>query len=268
MADRPSRRYHALLVAAQGYGDEADEALEDFLTVLCGPLRRYALARLCEHHDAGDAAEDVVQETLIRIAKGVRACTAATDGQVWAWTRAIAKNIIIDFLRAPSSGSAAQELAQERHEEICRNYACVTEIDELRSPALTSLLGLVMTAYGDVLESTAELFWLRLIMGLEWTEIGPLLSTSASGAKRRFQRAQASMQRDVLERVALLPSKEQASVRRFLARFGGNSRGAGATVPVAQSRRAISPQASHCRHGAFPDGAVFTGVPLLQGAAG
>jgi RNA polymerase sigma factor (sigma-70 family) len=212
---------HALMVRARGIGDAADQALEDFLTALCPPLRQFARGRVRGWADANDVAEDVVQEALIRIAKAVRECRAETDAQVLGWARTTARHALIDMYRSPGSGLAARQLAQELIDDMA-GYAATQgeEAPDRSSPALASLLKVVMAAYGDAVEATGELFWWRLIMGLEWSEIAERFSTSAAGAKRRFQRAQETLRREVVRRVDLLPAAERHEVLALLTRFG------------------------------------------------
>lgn len=214
-------RFIPLLAAARGYGAVADAALEDLLTALCDPIRRYAAGCLRKRVDAGDIVEDVVQETLIRLAKGIRVCRATSDGQVLSWARTTAHHALIDMYRSPSSGLAAQQLAQELVEEIQEHALWRGEAAPApSSPAMAQLIAVVMAAYNDAVEATGELFWWRLIMGLEWTEIAAKFSTSAAGAKRRFQRAQDTLRREVIRRVDALPAPERADVLALLTRFG------------------------------------------------
>jgi RNA polymerase sigma factor (sigma-70 family) len=109
---------YALLVEAKRFGESADVALEDLLTDLCEPVRRFAVFRLRYHEDPGDMAEDVVQETLIRVAKAIRTCNAASDAQILAWVRTIARNAMTDMYRSPTTGMAAKLMAQDYHDEM------------------------------------------------------------------------------------------------------------------------------------------------------
>lgn len=209
--------YLELLIHARGVGVEADHALEDLLTALCEPVRRFALARLRRCVDAVDIAEDLVQETLIRLARSVRSCRAETDAEVLGWARTAARHALIDMYRSPSTGLAAREMAQLFLEEIT-SQDC--EPSSVSSSDVQALLRVVMEAYNDAVIATGELIWWRLIMGLEWTEIGPKFSTTAAGAKRRFQRAQDTLRREVMRRIGTLPETERTRVLALLTRFG------------------------------------------------
>lgn len=214
-------RFLPFLVAARGHGTAADAALENLLTALCGPIRRFAAGELRGHIDAGDIVEDLVQETLIRLAAAVRSCRATSDGEIVSWARTTARRALIDMYRSPSSGLAARQFAQELVEEMTE-FATTQNQDvaALNSPVMSCLLTIMMGAYNDAVETTGELLWWRLIMGLEWTEIALKFSTSAAGAKRRFQRAQDTLRREVMRRVGALPVCERGEVLALLARFG------------------------------------------------
>ncbi|MBA3670398.1 MAG: sigma-70 family RNA polymerase sigma factor [Gemmatimonadaceae bacterium] len=220
-SETPDVSLSALLTAAQGEGPEADAALEELLTSLCGIVRRSALHHARGLADVSDVAADVTQETLIGLAKGVRGCRATTDAEVVAWARVATRNAYIDMFRSPGSGLAARLLADELVHDM-HHFAALTGADmpQRNSPAMTVLLRVLMEAYGDAVESTGELFWWRLIMSLEWTEIAAKFSTTAAGAKRRFQRAQEALRRSVLSRVEELPAAERVEVVALLQRFG------------------------------------------------
>lgn len=165
-------------------------------------------------------AEDVVQETLIRVAKAIRRCQAASDPQILAWVRTIARNALTDMYRSPTTGMAAKLMAQDYHDEMRETANDWQGLAALpSSPARACLLELVMDVYGDAAEPTGELFWLRLIAGLEWGEIAVRFATTTAGAKRRFQRAQATLQREVVSRVAQLPEPLQQNVQSLLRSF-------------------------------------------------
>ena len=242
-----SSRFVDLLVVARGDGAMADGALEDLLTALCAPIRRLATSRLRGCADAPDVVEDVVQETLIRLAGAVRSCRATTDAAVVGWACATARHTLIDMYRSPGTGLAARQLAQELLEDVVQ-YEQRHGGDEsvVGSPAMISLLGVMMAAYNDAVESTGELFWWRLIMGLEWTEIGEKLSTTAAGAKRRFQRAQDTLRREVMRRVAVLPDGERADVLALLGRFGYAEARMGKPVATVPTDASMPPQSPSC----------------------
>lgn len=221
VADPRITPLHALLVAAQAEGPTADAALEDLLTALCDPIRRSATHHARGLVDVHEVAADLTQETLIGLAKGIRGCRARTDAEVVAWARAATRNAYIDMFRSPASGLAARLLAVELVDEIGQTATLSGDpAPHPNSPAMASLLRVVMDAYGDAVESTGEMFWWRLIMSLEWSEIAVKLSTTTAGAKRRFQRAQETLRQAVVTRVGALPAPERAEVVALLARFG------------------------------------------------
>lgn len=199
--------YVPLLMVARGYGDAADIALEDLLTLLYAPVKRYCRARLYDATDAGDVAADAAQETMIRVAKSLRTCTADTDRQVHNWALTIARRVIIDIYRSVPEGSATGHLAEEAFQGALFGISMSESVGRRHSLSdpMECLLHTVVDAYDDLSETTAELVWWRLIMGAEWIELGERFGTSATAARRRFQRAQEVMRREVLSRVRAYP---------------------------------------------------------------
>lgn len=210
-----------LLIGARGHGDAADAALEDLLTTLYEPIRRFMLGRLHSLVDAGDLAADATQEAMVRIAKGVRGCHARTDSELVKWALCIAQRVLVDLYRSNRSNLAALHFAEEAAEEMfgITMDESVGKRAEL-SPAMEQLLGIMADAYSAAASATGELIWWRLIIGMEWSELGAKFGTSRSGAKRRFERAQEMLRSEVVRRIGLLASSERDSVLAVLARFG------------------------------------------------
>ena len=84
-------------------GDE--QALEDLLAALYTPVLRFLMSRLRGHPDQQNLADDLVQETLLRVCGSVAQCQARTDAQVLCWVLKITGNATVDYMRSPSSRS-------------------------------------------------------------------------------------------------------------------------------------------------------------------
>lgn len=185
-------------------------ALNRLLHGIEAPVYRYLLTRLRAAPDAGDLALDLRQETLIRAAASLARCTFASDARVVAWALTIARNVLLDHLRAARGRG-------EVRDDAGRAYAGAEwpPPDDGSPPRLLETFA--AEALAEVPEDTAELLRLRLVAGRSWKEVGEALGVAESAAKRRFQRVQAALRRRILARVdALPPDARRAATLRLL----------------------------------------------------
>ena len=198
-------------------GDE--QALEDLLAGLYTPLLRFLMSRLRGHPDRDDLAQDLAQETLLRVCGSVARCRADTDAQVMAWVLKIARNVIADHVRSPSWLAEALLADEVDLDSVPK------EDGEDWNPAGSDEEDVIMTLLGRVIiglpEELACLLWLHLVQRASWAEIGTELGTSPEGAKRRFQRAQKSLRTDMLRRIEGLSESERKAIPARYPRISG-----------------------------------------------
>lgn len=207
--------------------DIQHDLLGALLERLYWPLYRFALARLQRFAGAKALAEEVVQDTLLGLARGAHRCRALEDAQLLAWALRSCRHELYDLIHRPGTG-----LTFRRREVELR---LLTDGEDFESSvgrrpdldaAFESLLALAVDVYDSMPAATAALFWLRLIFGAEWSEIAAELETTPSGAKRRFQRAQLRLRQALAQRVEALPPAEHALVQPLLRRLAaGRTRG-------------------------------------------
>jgi RNA polymerase sigma-70 factor, ECF subfamily len=194
----------ALLVRAQA-GDQ--NAVERLLAMLYSPIRDYLLTKVRRVLEAGDLADDITQDTLIRMARKLDGCRARNETELVGWALAVARTQLINHLRT--------QRVQERLTDLPDLYAPVME-----TGGLTDLLGrLVRTASKAVPRETLELLRLRVEGGLSWREVAAVMETTSAGAKRRFQRAQRRMQKEVMAVATRLHPAEQRELLGWLRRW-------------------------------------------------
>jgi RNA polymerase sigma factor (sigma-70 family) len=246
--------YMPLVTAARGEGMAADAALEKLLILLHAPIKRYAFTKVRRSPDADDLAADIAQDALIRIAKGVRACRAQCDGEVVTWAMTIAHRLVLDLVRSRQSGLQATYFADIAAQAMfgMTMEDSVGQRPEME-PAMELLLQLMADAYNGAIDSTGELIWWRLIISLDWREIGEQVQTTPAGAKRRFQRAMETLRLEVIRRVDALDEVDRKAVLALLARFGYaqalmpeqlSDNEVGADQPSDPSTPALSPRAA------------------------
>jgi RNA polymerase sigma-70 factor (ECF subfamily) len=180
-------------------------ALDRLVREVEGPIYRYLLGRLRAAPDAEDLARDLCQETLIRAVASIARGTFASDARLLSWGLTIARNVLLDHLRQ------ARGRAEVRGDAHWAHVAAAGSLPGEEAPPPRPLETFAAEALAQVPESTAELLRLRLVGGRTWSEVARALGISESAAKRRFQRAQAALRRQILARVDALPSEDRRS---------------------------------------------------------
>lgn len=208
-------------------GDE--EALDQLLLRVQQPVLGFLRKRLRDPR-LERFVEDVLSEVLVRVFKHYRKCGADTERELVSWVLSIAHNESLRLLarrplkyalllgdrdpsetgkgRGPGSGVAIPGYG---------GYATPHARDQ-RSKGLRALLGVLEEVENAQSPDRALILYLKLVEDRSWQEIGDTLEISAGAAKRRFQRAQQSLEKQVLEGVQRLPDVERSAAIGFLKR--------------------------------------------------
>lgn len=205
-----------LLKAARG-GDP--DALEGLLAELYPSIRLYAYRRLRDRRDADLLADDIAQETLLRVIRGIESCRAESPTALFGWTLVITRRVVVDLLR----GRHAQIHSTPDLEEVGEHASMCEWLSRSSAPAsrgskvLSDLLDRILESLP---EGMIAVLHLRVQMEMTWPEIGEHVRITASAAKRRFQRAQNRMRKALLAQILQLPPSEQQTVRQRLRHMG------------------------------------------------
>jgi DNA-directed RNA polymerase specialized sigma24 family protein len=191
-------------------------ALNRFVTHLAPGLARVLRQRLRGRVTVDLWWEDVLQEALFRIARDVRTCRATTGAACWGWAIAVAWHAAVDALDAPSAAASllrsAVLLGPAMEDSLAwRELQALTTADAEADPH-TRLAHLVVEAQNALSEDAAAILWLRLVQGATWEDAAAAVGVPPAAAKRRFQRAQASLRREVLAAIQRLPAPERAAL--------------------------------------------------------
>jgi RNA polymerase sigma-70 factor (ECF subfamily) len=210
MRTPPEPSPDGLLLTALRRAQTGDpEAEEMLLATLHAPILNYVKGYTRRMPDDGDVADDVAQETLIRMATRLRSCRAESDDQVLGWALAIARTRLADYLRRIPPAV----------ERMTDDVAGPTYSPTDTSGAGTALRGLVRRVVRSLPRETRVLLELRVERGESWAEVAQALRTTAAGAKRRFQRAQARLQRELEGSADRLPVSQREEVHAQLKRL-------------------------------------------------
>lgn len=97
----PPTDFRITVVEVRAAREGDGSALDRVLRAMRPVLLRYAARRVRRAGGSTDLAEDIVQDTLIRVATSVGRCTAETPGGLFAWALAIARRAILELHRSP-----------------------------------------------------------------------------------------------------------------------------------------------------------------------
>lgn len=202
--------------------DHDEASLNRLLSKLRPEILAHLRTRLRSQPYTESIAEEVTQETLLRIAESIHDCRAQSVPEFKAWVRTIARRQAIDRFRR-----RAEEF-DRRVWESADDPASRAGIEQTSAPDDgTGSVGLVLRqflseAYEALSPRTQEAVWRRLVLGESWAEIGEAIGTTEGGAKRRWQRALERLRKDVVGRVATVESRELR--RALLRRLGQPAR--------------------------------------------
>lgn len=146
-----------------------NKALEELFLLYKEKIFRMALAILGDRF----LAEDVVQETFLRVQQNVKSYQFRNSEREWIMT--IAHNIAIDILRKRKKEIAQEEITGQK------------EIPDavIDSDNDTGFLQLIE----PLNELDRQIVSLHLISGLKHREIAHILNMSVSSVKKRYERA-------------------------------------------------------------------------------
>lgn len=193
-------------------GDDA--ALEEFLVRVYRIARAFVRRRLPQSSD--DAfVEDAAAETVSRVAGAFRRCRARTEGEAVAWILETARNTSIDLHRQELRHVLAATL-----DDLDLAGAAPAPTSGTMSPAEAALLDLLAETHAALPADLQLLLWTRLIDGATWAEAGDEIGTTSAGAKRRYQRAQVRLRRELVRRIHQLPGAKRDLVIDRLSAFG------------------------------------------------
>lgn len=216
---RRTREHNADLIGLlNGAQAGSNQALEDLLTRLHVAVLSFVRRRFDDQRDAEAFAQDVASEALIRVAEGYRSCQATTDRQLMAWTLTIARNVGLDIVRSRLVRVGA--LVALPHDDPRNEIPSPANRRDERSPAEDLLFHIMQEAHDRLPDSAQDLLWIRFVEGAEWAEVGSELGISSSSAKRRWQRMQARLRREILAGIHDLPKPERDRVLAHLAATG------------------------------------------------
>jgi RNA polymerase sigma factor (sigma-70 family) len=208
---RPYETGYALPVSmlellARARADDArgdDRALDALLQRIYVPVRRALVRRLEGLPNRIDAARDVAQEVLAKVAEAMVACRAEGDRQVWSWVWTIVEHARQDFLRRELP-RLAQVLFLDELEHAPRfepQFDTLEADDEPARGAHAIALQHLAACLHMAPHETVQLIWHRVECAATYAELATMLGTTEAAAKRRWQRARETLRRSVLRRV-------------------------------------------------------------------
>lgn len=216
-SDTPDADLLALLNAAR-HGDP--DALEGLLAEIYPSVRMHAYRRVRDRRDADSVADDIAQDALLRLIRNIESCKADTPGALYSWALTIVNRICLDLARCPQEAcvqSTPDLDIVDGHASLREWFSRSSASDPKSSAVLPDLLSRVLQSLPDGMVTVLEL---RVQMEMTWPEIARQVQTTAAAAKRRYQRAQRRVRKDLLTHILQLPSAQQQVVSRRLQQMG------------------------------------------------
>ena len=192
-----------------------NRALDRVLSALRPEIFAYLRRRLRSRPSTRSVAEELTQETLVRIAESIHRCRARSEFEFRAWVHTIARRLAIDWYRRRQEELDRREWADADDPGLHGQVAQAPSVGEGVDVVGLVLRQLLFDAYGSLSPETQEAVWRRLQLGETWAEVGRAIGTTEGGAKRRWQRAVTRMRKEVTLRVRTVESHE---LRRALLR--------------------------------------------------
>jgi len=193
--DRPSSDHAASvpeLLAAARAGDAG--ALDELLAATLPGVSAF-LRRRYAHNTLRDLYDDATLETLIRVVRHLPQCRAVTAGEYWGWVLSIARHEALRLLRdtyfrhvSLLAPAILDGLPGARH---------VEDVKSMVEP----LLAVLATLLARLDDQRQDLLGLRYVEQLSWDEVAREIGTTPAAAKRRCQRLQHRLARELREAV-------------------------------------------------------------------
>ncbi|MBI1367352.1 MAG: sigma-70 family RNA polymerase sigma factor [Planctomycetes bacterium] len=160
----------------------------DFATVVEryeSPLLRYVVTVLGR---AMHEAEDVVQDTFLRLHRQVQAQGPASIGDMSVWLYRVAHNVAMDVGRKRRVRKQGQQAVVEQAREDQK--ARQADGDEALADMIrTEAYGKALAAVSELPEAMRQVVMLKVIQGLTMKQIGEVLNTTPSNVHYRLHQA-------------------------------------------------------------------------------
>ena len=185
----------------------ANVTTEDVWESLSAKLRAFIRSRV----DDGQTAEDLLQETFLRIHQ--RLHTLGDEAKLASWVFQIARNLIVDHYRARGRIKTPPEANTETASEPSSSE--LFDHNEVIAGWLPAAIDSLPEAYRDAVR-------MYELQGVSQTEIARKLGMSLSGAKSRVQRGRDRL-RQVLDRCCAFDLDRRGNVLEWRPRRKGSS---------------------------------------------
>lgn len=196
----------------------SERALSRLLDELQPEVTAYLRGRVGSNPAPDALAQELAQQVLLRVAESVGVCRAKTTAQFRAWVRTIARRAAVDWYRRREP--ELERRIWKEWEEVPGDAlrSALPDSGNTTRSEIDRVLGeLLYEAQAVLSDGTQEVVRRRFLYGDTWAEAGRVIGTTRGGAKRRWQRAQERLRREVVERAEQLPPELRKEV---LSRIG------------------------------------------------
>lgn len=153
-------------------------------------VRAWVWRRLRGRPEVESWIDDVVQDVMLRLWRGLDQVDALTEGEFVGWIKTVTRREVASWMRdsLPAIRAEATMGAWQ--------FSSDTPLGEA-STEFRRRLKVLEAAYASLSPQAQQLLYVRLVTGASWLEVGEEMGTTESGARRRGQRAQTRLRKAV-----------------------------------------------------------------------
>lgn len=136
-----------------------------------------------------DLAEDLFQDTFIKIIKTLKGGTYNDEGKFLPWALRIANNLVIDYFRKHNRVKIVQEKSSSSEEYNIFSFIACSEDNALKKMSKEELLSQMVNLLDYLPESQREIIRMRIFEDMSFKEIAEIENISINTALGRMRYA-------------------------------------------------------------------------------
>lgn len=204
----------AMLRGAQ-LGDEV--AFGVLIERLDQPLRQTFRRRSAGSPVLLSLEDDVLQETLLRVVRGIHQCKAQSAPELMSWAWTILSRVAYDVARKNFPRYTAVEFVRVMSGHEARHeYRTWSSSGDAHQGALWHASRILESVLSELPEKDQDLLLARIVTEETATSIAERAAIGPSGVRTRCMRLLRRIREEVLDRVESLPTRERSEVMQLL----------------------------------------------------
>lgn len=177
--------HKAVFAFLEGYRSSTSPDDKDgFVVKIYNALKDFMRGYIYGKTGSMSVVDDILQEAMIAIAKGLDECTSESARVFRGWYYRIVKNKTYDYVRKKMSS----RIIHVPPEDIWQVLDASLASDVSRSAKIRMDLESILTLLDNIKPRCRTLLWHREALELEWIEVGEELNLTSDAARVKFRR--------------------------------------------------------------------------------